>query len=125
MASRLTNMNDILEEIENIAPKGFVSESQKCGKATKEDPIPKHAPLLLMDRYCHRKSYEAKQGKISWRCCEAKCPCNVHTFSSEIGKHTAVYGLGHHDHMADFTKLSYLGLCSKAYAPSLWYSSCN
>jgi len=25
-------MNDILEEIENIAPKGFVSESQKCGK---------------------------------------------------------------------------------------------
>jgi hypothetical protein len=34
-------MNDILEEIENIAPKGFVSESQKCGKATKEDPIPK------------------------------------------------------------------------------------
>ena len=38
-------MNDILEEIENIAPKGFVSESQKCGKATKEDPIPKHAPL--------------------------------------------------------------------------------
>ena len=31
----------ILEEIENIAPKGFVSESQKCGKATKEDPIPK------------------------------------------------------------------------------------
>ena len=108
MASRLTNMNDILEEIENIAPKGFVSESQKCGKATKEDPIPKHAPLLLMDRYCHRKSYEAKQGKISWRCCEAKCPCNVHTSSSEIGKNTAVYGLGHHDNMADFTKLSYL-----------------
>ena len=48
----------ILEEIENIAPKGFVSESQKCGKATKEDPIPKHAPLLLMDGYCYRKSYE-------------------------------------------------------------------
>ena len=46
--------------------------------------------------------------KISWRCCETKCTCNVHTFSSEIGKHTAVYGLGHHDHMADFTKLSYL-----------------
>jgi len=56
-------MNDILEEIENIAPKGFVSESQKCGKATKEDPIPKHAPLLLMDGYCYRKSYETKQGK--------------------------------------------------------------
>ena len=44
-------MNDILEEIENIAPKGFVSESQKCGKATKEDPIPKHAPIKLITNF--------------------------------------------------------------------------
>ena len=51
MASRLTNMNDILEEIENIAPKSFVSESQKCGKATKEDPIPKHAPIKLITNF--------------------------------------------------------------------------
>jgi hypothetical protein len=37
MASRLTNMNDILEEIENIAPKGFISESLQKKRGYKKN----------------------------------------------------------------------------------------